>query len=150
MASTKDIDSICNSVGNKNFCQQTLTAYPPAVSATNIAKLVKATLDLGMTEAKKRAGFVAGLEKEPTFKKYFKMCNESYTSIVLNFRSARLEIEDNDSETASYDIAVSYDDTNIVKDTIGKNTDKASKSLMEMTLVMEDFINIAFVAVDKI
>ncbi|KAL0731370.1 hypothetical protein Bca4012_027464 [Brassica carinata] len=100
MASTKDIDSICNLVKNKTFCEQTLKAYPPAASATNIAKLVKATLDLGMNEAKKRAGFVAGLEKEPSFKKYFKMCNESYTSIVQNFRGARLEIEENQSETS--------------------------------------------------
>ncbi|KAL0877629.1 hypothetical protein Bca101_027335 [Brassica carinata] len=127
MASTKDIDSICNLVKNKTFCEQTLKAYPPAASATNIAKLVKATLDLGMNEAKKRAGFVAGLEKEPSFKKYFKMCNESYTSIVQNFRGARLEIEENLSEFASYDLFRCTDYTNTVKDTIGKNTDKTSK-----------------------
>ncbi|CDY69636.1 BnaUnng03320D, partial [Brassica napus] len=101
MALTKDINSTCyrysvdNSfVHNKTFCLQTLTAYPPAVSATNMVELVKVTLDLGSTQAKERAGFVAGLEKEPTFKKYFETCSESYATIVNNFRGARLSMED--------------------------------------------------------
>ena len=67
-----------------------------------------------------------------------------------NFRSAQLEIEDNDAQTASYDIMVSFDQTKIVKDQVGKNTDKASKRLMEMTLVMEDFIAIAVGAINRI
>ncbi|KAJ4909692.1 Plant invertase/pectin methylesterase inhibitor superfamily protein [Raphanus sativus] len=155
MASTKDvIDSICNDSflrHNKTFCVETLTAYPPVVSATNTVKLVKAAVDLGMIHAKKTASFVAGLEKEPTFKKYFKMCNESYISIVGNFRSARLELDDSESiDTASSDILVSLDNTQMVKDTIGKNTDKASKRLIEMTLVMEEFIAIGFGAVNQI
>ncbi|KAL0731368.1 hypothetical protein Bca4012_027462 [Brassica carinata] len=155
MASTKDnIDSICSDSflkHNKTFCVQTLTSYPPAVSATNMVKLVKAAVDLGMTHAKKTASFVAGLEKEPTFKNYFKMCNESYTLIVGNFRSARLEIEDKESvDTASSDILVSLDNTQNVKDEVGKNTDKASKRLMEMTLVMEEFIAMGFGAVNQL
>ncbi|KAF8096345.1 hypothetical protein N665_0312s0032 [Sinapis alba] len=154
MASTKDIDSICNESfikHNKTFCVQTLTSYPPAASATNMVELVKVAVDLGMIHAKKTASFVAGLEKEPTFKKYFKMCNESYNSIVGNFRSARLEIEDKESiDTASSDILVSLDNTQIVKEEVGKNTDKASKTLMEKTLVMEEFIAIGFGAVNQL
>ncbi|KAF8096344.1 hypothetical protein N665_0312s0031 [Sinapis alba] len=154
MASTKDIDSICKNSyvqHNKTFCMQTLTSYPPAVSATNMVQLVKVTLDLGMTNAKKTASFVAGLEKEPTFKKHFTTCNESYSSIVMNFRNARAEIEVKEKVSfASYDIFVSMDDTNIVKGEIGKNTDMASKRLMEMTFVMEDFIGIGFGAVNQL
>ncbi|CAH8326996.1 unnamed protein product [Eruca vesicaria subsp. sativa] len=154
MASTKDIDTICNADSmipkNKTFCLQTLTAYPPAVSAPNMAKLVKIVVGLGESNANKTADFVAGLVKEPTFKQYFKACNDAYKLVVWNFRSARLELEDNETQTASSDILVSLDDTEMVKNTIGKNTDKASKTLMEMTLVMEDFIGIAYAAVDQI
>ncbi|CAN7122894.1 uncharacterized protein LOC103852555 [Brassica rapa] len=159
MALTKDINSTCyrysvdNSfVHNKTFCLQTLTAYPPAVSATNMVELVKVTLDLGSTQAKERAGFVAGLEKEPTFKKYFEMCSESYAIIVDNFRGARLCMEDGAAGAAGASITIlqTYDNTQRVKDTIGKNTDNASKKLMEMTLVMEDFVAIADAAISVI
>ncbi|CAH8327017.1 unnamed protein product [Eruca vesicaria subsp. sativa] len=154
MASTKDIATICNGRSvlpiNKTLCLQILTAYPPAVSAPNIVKLVKIVVGLGESKANKTADFVAGLVKEPTFKQYFKACNDAYKLVVGNFRSARLELEDNETQTASYDILVSMDDTEMVKNTIGKNTDKASKTLMEMTLVMEDYIGIAFTAVDQI
>lgn len=114
-------------------------------------KLVEAAVDLGMIHAKKTASFVAGLEKEPTFKKYFKICNEAYILIVGNFKSARLEIEDKESvDTASSDILVSLDNTQNVKGEVGKNTDKASKTLMEMTLVMEEFIAMGFGAVNQL
>ncbi|KAJ4909684.1 Plant invertase/pectin methylesterase inhibitor superfamily protein [Raphanus sativus] len=152
MASTKDIYAICNdpSAINKTFCLQTLTAYPPAVSAKNMDELVRVTLDLGTTLAKERAGFVAGLKKEATFKKYFETCNDSYSQVVNYFESARSQIDEkpHGKDGASLIILESSDYTQLVKDTIGKNTDKTSKRLMEMTLVMEDFIHIAFAAIN--
>ncbi|KAF8092802.1 hypothetical protein N665_0400s0002 [Sinapis alba] len=143
MASTKYIDTVCNSAstGNKTFCFQTLTAYPPAVSATNMVKLVKIVLGLGLSHAKKTTSFVAELAKEHTFKKYLKECNDSYTLIVAELKDAIVE-SDEDPSSAVYDVRVCADQTHIVKYVVGNNTDMASKRLMEMTLLMDKFIDI--------
>ncbi|CAH8327016.1 unnamed protein product [Eruca vesicaria subsp. sativa] len=139
--STKYIDTICNNSKNKTFCLQTLTTYPPAVSETNMVSLVKIVLGLGLSHAEKTTGFVAELAKEPTFKRYLKVCNDSYTGIVSELKVAIVE-SDEDPLSANYDIRVCADQSNIVKYNIGNNTDKSSKSLMEMTFLMDKFIDI--------
>ncbi|CAH2070147.1 unnamed protein product [Thlaspi arvense] len=142
-ASTKSIDAICQRVTDKAFCVKTLTAYPPAASASTRFQAAKAALSLGMSYAGKSAVYVAKAAKEnPNLKKQFAGCKDAFTTIVYSLKSASMELKES-PDTSNYDVMVCTDSTTIVKNLVGKNMDKASKTVMSMTLMMEKILAIA-------
>ncbi|CAH2078944.1 unnamed protein product [Thlaspi arvense] len=142
-ASTKHIDAICQHVTEKEFCVKSLTAYPPAASATDELKVVKAALDLAKSYAEKSRKFTVKVANEnPNLKKQFMECGASFQSIIGSLWSATKELTI-DTMTANYDVMVCYDHTRIVKDSIGKNRDEASKTIMNMTMMMDKLLAIA-------
>lgn len=80
--------------------------------------------------------------KVPALKEQFKECQDAYFSIVMSLKSAAGELKIS-PETANYDAMICFDQTTRVRNLIGKNKDLTSKSLMEMTLLMEKLIPLA-------
>ncbi|CAH2078917.1 unnamed protein product [Thlaspi arvense] len=147
-ASTKHIDAICQHVTDKEFCVKSLTAYPPAASATDEIKAVKAALDLASSYADKSRKFTVKVANEnPNLKKQFMQCADSFQSIIGSLWSATKELKI-DPMTANYDVMVCSDETRIVKFSIGKNRDGASKTIMNMTMMMDKLLDIARGATD--
>ncbi|EOA14852.1 hypothetical protein CARUB_v10028167mg [Capsella rubella] len=143
LTSTKLIDDICQHVNNKTFCVETLSAYPPAVSATGKFQLAKAVLRLGKSYALKSASFIEKASKDrPNMKKQFKACQDAYVNVVMSLKIAASELKES-PESANYDVMVCTDSTTIVKDLVGKNRDVAAKKVMTMTLKMENLLAIA-------
>ncbi|XP_010441452.1 PREDICTED: uncharacterized protein LOC104724616 isoform X2 [Camelina sativa] len=140
---TKYIDAICRRTTNKAFCVKTLNAYPPAASATNTFQAAEATLSLTMSYARKSASFAGKAAKEnPKLKKQFAASQDAFATIITSLKSAALGLKES-PDTANYDVMVCTDSTSIVKNLVGKNTDKASKTIMMMTLRMEKLLAIA-------
>ncbi|CAA7021797.1 unnamed protein product [Microthlaspi erraticum] len=139
LTSTKYIDAIC---GGNPFCMQTLTSYPPAVSATDLFSLAQIVINLGMSYAEGAGRFAAETaEKEPTLTQ-FKSCQREYDGIQMNLRMGKSELKEY-PDGANYDIMRCIDSTVVVRDLIGGNSDNASKTLMEMTRQMQRLINVA-------
>ncbi|CAN7066001.1 hypothetical protein IGI04_040564 [Brassica rapa subsp. trilocularis] len=144
------IDANCQRVKNKTFCVDTLTTYPPTVSATGLLPLAEAVINLAIAHAEKTAGFAADTAKnEAALKTQFNQCHDAYVAIVASLKSASLELKET-PDTANYDVMVSGDDTSRVKDLIGKNLDKSSKTLMDMTLQMDKLLDLAAGATDAV
>ncbi|ESQ43648.1 hypothetical protein EUTSA_v10014776mg [Eutrema salsugineum] len=144
------IDANCQRVKNKSFCVQTLTTYPPAASATGLLPLAEAVVSLAVAHAEKTAGFAAeSAKKEAALTTQFNECHDAYVGIVASLKSANLQLKDT-PDTANYDVMVSGDEIKRVKDTVGKNIDKSSKTLMEMTLQMEKLLDLAAGATDAV
>ncbi|CAF2273798.1 BnaCnng65360D [Brassica napus] len=142
-ASTKSINAICQSVTDKAFCVNTLTAYPPAASATSTFQAAKAALSLSISYAGKSASFAANAANQnPNMKKQFAACKDAYATIIASIKSAAAELKES-PDTANYDVMVCRDSTTIVKNLIKKNVDKDSKMLIKMTLMMERLLTIA-------
>lgn len=76
-------------------------------------------------------------------KKDFAAIQDAFMTISMSLKSAKLELKDS-PDTANYDVMVCTDSTMIVKNLIGKNTDKVSKTVMLMTLKMEELIAMAY------
>ncbi|CAN6860490.1 unnamed protein product [Brassica oleracea] len=131
------IDANCQRVKNKTFCvDHTLTTYPPTVSATGLLPLAEAVINLAIAHAEKTAGFAAETAKnEAALKTQFNECHDAYVAIVASLKSASLELKET-SDTANNYVMVSdiSDDTSPMKDLVGKNLDKSSKTLMDITL----------------
>ncbi|CAD5334481.1 unnamed protein product [Arabidopsis thaliana] len=146
LTSTKYINKLCQMafVDNKPFCLQTLSAYPPAASATGLLPLASAVIrGIVLPQAKKSASFANGAaKKEPSLKTQFQTCQEAFVSIGDSLMSAFEELE-RDPHIATYDVMTCTDHTTKVKNLVGKNTDVASKTLIEMTMQMEKLIPLA-------
>ncbi|EOA34377.1 hypothetical protein CARUB_v10021902mg [Capsella rubella] len=142
--STKFIDQLCQkALVDRAFCLQTLSAYPPAVSATALLPLAEVVF-LGICQpyAKllvKSADRAA--EKVPALKEPFKKCQDAYSRIVLELKYATRDLTS--LYDAIYDIQMCFDEINIVESWIGRNKDSASKSLMEMTTHMGNLLQLA-------
>ncbi|ESQ43645.1 hypothetical protein EUTSA_v10015309mg [Eutrema salsugineum] len=142
-ASTKSIDAICHRVTDKAFCVQTLNAYPPAASASTTFQAAQAALSLSISYAGKSAGYAAAAAKQnPNMKKQFAACQDAFVTITASLKSAASELKES-PDTANYDVMVCRDSTTIVKNLVGKNVDKASKTVITMTLMMEKLLAIA-------
>ncbi|CAA7021805.1 unnamed protein product [Microthlaspi erraticum] len=149
-ASTKSIDAICQKVTDKAFCVKTLSAYPPAVSATTTFQASQAALSLSISYAGKPAAFAAKAAKEnPNLKKQFAGCQNAFMTIVASLRSASGELKES-PDTANYDVMVCRDSTTMVKSLVGKNADMASKTIVNMTLMMEKILAIAVGAIEAV
>ncbi|KAH0932212.1 hypothetical protein HID58_009329 [Brassica napus] len=147
-ASTKSIDAICQHVTDKRFCIKTLTAYPPAASATNTFQTVSAAIHIAESYAEKCRKFTEKTAKEnPKMKNQFMDCQDAYHRIVMSLRSAAGELKVS-PDTSNYDVMVCTDQTTMVKDLVGKNRDVASNTIMKMTLMMNKLIAIAAAATD--
>ncbi|CAA7021804.1 unnamed protein product [Microthlaspi erraticum] len=141
-ASTKSIDAICQNVTDKAFCFKTLSAYPPAVSASTTLQAAQAALSLSISYARKSAGFAAKVAKEnPNLKKQFSVCQDAFEGIITSLRSASGELKES-SDIATYDAMVCRDSTTMLKNLVGKNGDMASKTIVHMTLMMERILAI--------
>ena len=144
------IDANCQRVKNKTFCIETLTTYPPTLSATGLLPLAEGVINLAIAHAEKTAGFAAETAKnEAALKTQFTECHDAYVSIVASLKSASLELKES-PDTANYDVMVSSDDTSRVKDLVGKNLDKSSKAVMEMTMQMDKLLDLAAGATDAV
>ncbi|KAG7537330.1 Invertase/pectin methylesterase inhibitor domain superfamily [Arabidopsis suecica] len=144
------IDSNCQRVKNKQFCIQTLTTYPPTAAATGLLPLAEAVVGLAISHCEKTAGFAAETaKKDATLKTQFNECHDAYVGILASLKSALLELKDS-PDTANYDVMVSGDEIRRVKGLVEKNTDTASKTLMEMTLQMEKLLDLAAGATDAV
>lgn len=74
--------------------------------------------------------------------KQFKASQDAFVTISSSLKSASLELKES-PDTANYDVMVCTDSTTMVKGLVGKKTDKASKTLIKMTLRMEKLIALA-------
>lgn len=105
--------------------------------------MAEAGLRLGISYADKSAGFTAKAAMEnPDLKKQFEECQDAYATIIASLKSAASELKES-PDTANYDVMVCSDSTTRVKNLVGKNSDKASKTVMMMTLMMEKLLAIA-------
>ncbi|XP_010441508.1 PREDICTED: uncharacterized protein LOC104724663 [Camelina sativa] len=138
-SATSYIDAICsNSPGDKAFCAKTLSAYPPAASATSTLQAAVATLRLGMSYANKSADIAGTAEKENP---KLKGSQDAFLGIIGNLKSSTSELTE-DPQTANYDAMVCYDNTKILEDLVGKNKDKASTTIFTMTVMMNKLIDL--------
>ncbi|CAH8279107.1 unnamed protein product [Arabidopsis lyrata] len=146
LTSTKYIDKLCQMplVDSKPFCLQTLSAYPPAASATGLLPLASAVIrGIVLPQAKKSASFAdEAAKKEPNLKTQFQTCKEAYESIGDSLMSALEELK-RSPNVATYDVMTCTDHTSQVKNLVGKNRDVASKTLIEMTMQMEKLLPLA-------
>lgn len=112
--------------------------------------LAEAVLGLAISHSEKTAAFAAETaKKDATLKTQFNECHDAFVGIVASLKSATLELKDS-PDTANYDVMVSADETRRVKDLVGKNVDTASKTLMEMTLQMENLLDLAAGSTDAV
>ncbi|XP_010482307.1 PREDICTED: uncharacterized protein LOC104760993 [Camelina sativa] len=147
VSATSYIDTICNKAkGDKAFCVKTLSAYPPAASATSTFQAAVATLSLGASYADKSAAFAGTAAKvNPKLKE----CQDAFVLISRSCKSASSELKE-DPQTANYDVMLCYDSITTVKNLVGKNTDKASKTIISMTMMMEKFLALAVGATEAV
>ncbi|CAA0408804.1 unnamed protein product [Arabidopsis thaliana] len=147
-SATKYIDAICHLVSDKAFCTKTLNAYPPATSATSTFEAAVATLHLGVSYANNAAGFAGEAAKEnPQLKEKFDACQRELALISRGLKNASEELYD---DTAYFDVTDCLDNIATMKNLVGKNTDKASKTIITMTLMLENFIFLAIGATSTI
>lgn len=112
--------------------------------------LAEVVLGLAITHAEKTAAFAAETAKtDAALKTQFSECHDAYVGIVASLKSATLELKDA-PDTANYDVMVSGDETRRVTALIGKNTDKSSKTLIEMTLQMDKLLDLAAGSTDAV
>ncbi|KAG7537331.1 Invertase/pectin methylesterase inhibitor domain superfamily [Arabidopsis suecica] len=142
-SATNYIDAICQRVTDKAFCAKTLNAYPAAASATSQFQAAVATLNLAISYADKCAGFSGNAAKEnPNLKTQFAASQDAFVTISKSVKSAASELKVS-PDTANYDVMVCSDSIAVVKNSVGKNLDNASKTVMTMTLMMEKLLAIA-------
>ncbi|KAG7612473.1 Pectinesterase inhibitor domain [Arabidopsis suecica] len=143
LTSTKYIDALCQHVENGTFCMHMLRAYPPAVTATDLFSLANIVINLGISYANNTGAFAAeAAKKEPTLKVQFKSFQHEYDGVQLYLRMARGELKESPM-SANYDIFRCTDITMYLKDVVGGNRDNTSKTSMDMTLQMENIIDVA-------
>ncbi|EOA12758.1 hypothetical protein CARUB_v10028482mg [Capsella rubella] len=139
-SATSYIDDICHSVADKAYCVKTLSAYPPVASAPSKFEAAVATLKLGESYADKTAEFAGKAAKEdPKLKKVLEDCQDEFVDISGSLKGAALQLRD-EPELANYAVMRCYDSTTRVTNLIGKNTDKASKTVIAMTMVLGKYI----------
>ncbi|EOA14835.1 hypothetical protein CARUB_v10028145mg [Capsella rubella] len=150
-SATSYIDAICQKFrGDKAFCVKTLSAYPPAASATSPLQAAVATLNLGSSYASKTADFTGKAAKaDPKLMKDLAACQNEFVVIQRSLKSASSEVKE-DPESANYDVMLCFDSTTSVKNLVGKNTDQASKTVITMTLMMEKFIGLGLGATETL
>ncbi|XP_010445997.1 PREDICTED: uncharacterized protein LOC104728754 [Camelina sativa] len=149
--STQYIGKLCQMpfIDNKPFCLQTLSAYPPAPSATGLLPLASAVIrGIVLPQAHKSASFAErAAKREPSLKTQFKTCQDAYVTIGKSLMSAAGELKDT-SETANYDVTTCTDQTTQVINLIGRNQDMASKNLIEMTVQMNKLLRLGVAATE--
>lgn len=99
-----------------------------------------------LPQAQKSASFAEGAaKKDPTLTKQFQLCQNAYVTIGNSLMSAVAELKDS-PDTANYDVMTCTDQTTQVNNLIGKNTDMASKTLIEMTMQMGKLLRLGVAA----
>ncbi|ESQ54860.1 hypothetical protein EUTSA_v10026329mg [Eutrema salsugineum] len=146
----KYIDAICDRAHDQAFCANTLTSNPPTAAPIGLHPLAEAVIALAVSHAEKTAIFVdETAKKDPTLKTSFTECHKAYLAVVAALKSANLKLKQS-PDTANYDVRASADHMRRVTELVGKNSDKASTTLKEMTLQMEKLLDLAAGAADAV
>lgn len=112
--------------------------------------LAEAVVGLALSHADKTAVFVdETAKKDPTLKTSFTECHKAYLAVAAALKSANVNIKQS-PDKANYDVRSSSDHMRLVMELIGKNTDKASTTLKEMTVQMEKLLDLAAGAADAV
>lgn len=107
-------------------------------------------MGLAISHADKTAIFVdESAKKDPTVKIAFTECHKAYLAVAAALKSANVKLKAS-PDTANYDVRASHDHMRRVNELVGKNSDKASTTLKEMTVEMEKLIDLAAGAADAI
>lgn len=105
---------------------------------------------LATSHADKTAIFVdETAKKDPTVKFAFTECHKAYLAVSATLKSANVKLKAS-PDTANYDVRASSDHMRRVNELVGKNTDKASTTLKEMTVQMEKLLDLAAGAADAV
>lgn len=109
-----------------------------------------AAINIAKSYAEKCRKFTEKTAKEnPKLKDQFMDCQDAFLDIISSLKSAAGELKVS-PDTANYDVMVCTDQTTIVENSIGKNRDVASNTIMKMTLMMNKLIAIAAGATDAL
>lgn len=112
--------------------------------------LSEAVINLAISHAEKTAIFVdETAKKDPTVKVAFTECHKAYLAVAADLKSANVKLKAS-PDTANYDVRASSDSMRRVNELVGKNTDKASTTLKEMTVQMEKLLDLAAGAADAV
>lgn len=107
-ASTKFVETVCRQTINNSKCLKALKSDLRTASASNYKEIAPIALDLAIVNAKNSYAFINNLIKtNPS--EAVKQCANSYKFVVLDFQSARVEL-DEDALTANYDIKMAVVD----------------------------------------
>ncbi|XP_010439001.1 PREDICTED: uncharacterized protein LOC104722521 [Camelina sativa] len=146
----KYIDAICDRSHDQAYCVKTLTSNPPTAAPIGLVPLAEAVLNLAISHAEKTAIFVdENAKKDPTVKVAFTECHKAYVAVAAALKSANVKLKTS-PDTADYDVRASSDHMRLVNESVGKNSDKASTTLKEMTVQMEKLIDLAAGAADAV
>ncbi|KAG7541619.1 Pectinesterase inhibitor domain [Arabidopsis thaliana x Arabidopsis arenosa] len=146
----KYIDAICDRAHDQAFCVKTLTTNPPTAAPIGLLPLSEAVINLATSHAEKTAIFVdETAKKDPTVKTAFTECHKAYLAVAADLKSANVKLKAS-PDTANYDVRASSDNMRRVNELVGKNTDKASTTLKEMTVQMEKLLDLAAGAADAV
>lgn len=107
-ASTQFVKTVCSQTINNSECLKALESDRRTASTSNYKEIAPIALDLAIVNAKDSYAFINNLIKtNPS--EAVKQCADSYKFVVLDFQSARVEL-DEDALTANYDIKMAVVD----------------------------------------
>ncbi|KFK29013.1 hypothetical protein AALP_AA7G077500 [Arabis alpina] len=146
----KYIDAVCDRAHDQAYCEKTLTSYPPTAAPIGLLPMAEAVLGLAISHAEKTATFVdETAKKDPTLKTSFTECHKAYLGIAADLKSSNVKLKKS-PDTANDDVKACINYIRKVTELVGKNTDKASTSLKEMTVQMEKLLDLAAGATDAV
>ena len=146
----KYIDAVCDRAIDQAFCVKTLTTNPPTAAPIALHPLAEAVIGLALSHADKTAVFVdETAKKDPTLQTSFTECHKAYLAVAAALKSANVNLKQS-PDKANYDVRSSSVHMRRVTELIGKNTDKASTTLKEMTVQMEKLLDLAAGAADAV
>ncbi|KAK9271398.1 hypothetical protein L1049_026988 [Liquidambar formosana] len=151
-APTKLVKEICGQTKNYTFCVEALESDRRTVSASDLVALTKIALELSIANATSSRAYIddqlKSNETEPAKRPSLKACVSSYDAVVASFKSALLEvIEDEDYQTANYDVAIAGDEANNCEQSL------ASAGFQDLSITtrnnfIKSFSNIGYVLTD--
>ncbi|KAL6218223.1 hypothetical protein ACLB2K_011438 [Fragaria x ananassa] len=108
IATTRFVETVCNQTTNNSECLKVLESDPRIVAASNYKELAPIALDLAITYAINSEAFVKGLNNtNPS--EAVKQCADAYKYVVLDFQSAKKDLND-DPMSANYAVTLAATD----------------------------------------
>ena len=108
------VQFICNLTSVYEFCMEALGSDPRTASAPDIRSMAKIALDLAVTNATNVRNYIGCMLnrkdlKPAALKSALEKCGSWYESVFYSFRSALVEVGEDDAMTANYDALVAGD-----------------------------------------